>query len=357
MITGLDLVQLQLLIAEGAPLPEEARHPVVRGHAIEARLYAEDPSDDYRPAPGPVHAFRVPPDAGARVDSGVEDGTVVSPFYDPMLAKVVAHENDRAAALRSLRWTLRNARIHGTRTNRHLLVAILEHPEFQAGDIDTGFLDRHPPADLVSARASRDELRLAAIAAVLAARASSARDASVLASVPAGWRNNRSQLQTRTYETAAITLTVGYAFDRAPRIEVDGEAVPCEVVQTSPDAVVLVVDGVRRRFEVSQIGDVVYVDSARSNVQLREVPRFPELDADLPTGSLIAPMPATVARVTVGAGERVAAGALLIVLEAMKMEHQIVAPVAGIVTAVHVAVGDAVDRGTVLAVLDEEGAS
>ncbi|MBL7521022.1 ATP-grasp domain-containing protein, partial [Frankia sp. CNm7] len=150
-ITGLDLVRTQLLVAEGAPLPPELLTARITGHAIEARLYAEDVAAGFGPSTGTVHRFEVPALPGIRVDSGVADGSVVGVHYDPMLAKVIAHGASREQAVRRLAKALDGTRVHGVTTNRSLLVAILREPEFRAGDIDTGYLDRHDPAALGSA--------------------------------------------------------------------------------------------------------------------------------------------------------------------------------------------------------------
>ncbi|MCB0996381.1 MAG: ATP-grasp domain-containing protein, partial [Acidimicrobiales bacterium] len=148
-ITGLDLVALQIEVAQGAPLPDEVRSAGVNGHAIEVRLYAEDPTADYLPTPGTLDRFEVPDAPGLdwlRLDSGVRDGDVISAHYDPMIAKLIVHADTRDDAIRRLAWALRRTLIHGVVTNRELLLGVCDHPEFQAGDIDTAFLERHPPS-------------------------------------------------------------------------------------------------------------------------------------------------------------------------------------------------------------------
>ena len=168
-VTGLDLVELQLLIAEGEPLPPQARAARINGHAIEVRLYAEDVAAGFVPATGTLHRFRIPAAAGIRVDTGFRDGSVVSPYYDAMLAKVIAHARTRADAARRLARALGQAGIHGLTTNRDLLAAILREPEFLAGGTDTGYLTRHEPAAL--AAASPTATATHALAAALARQA------------------------------------------------------------------------------------------------------------------------------------------------------------------------------------------
>ncbi|MFY9470309.1 MAG: biotin carboxylase N-terminal domain-containing protein, partial [Solirubrobacterales bacterium] len=168
-ITGLDLVRLQLLVAAGEPLPAEATDPRRAGHAIEVRLYAEDPASEFLPQTGTLARIELPGDV--RVDSGVRDRSEVSVYYDPMLAKVIAHAPSRQEAARRLAAALRRAKLHGVTTNRDFLVRLLEHPEFLDGSTDTAFLDRHDPAQLGAPLIGDSAARLFAAAAALAARA------------------------------------------------------------------------------------------------------------------------------------------------------------------------------------------
>jgi acetyl/propionyl-CoA carboxylase alpha subunit len=354
-ITGLDLVALQLSVAEGAPLPGAARRPSLTGHAVEARLYAEDPLADFLPVAGTLSRFKVPGARRAgsedvRLDSGVESGDVVSVNYDPLLAKVIAYGATRSEAVRKLATALRRARIHGITTNRDLLVGVLEHPEFAAGRIDTHFLDRNPPAELVR-KVPDSELGWYALAAALAEQCARRQRATVWATTPSGWRNNRSALQTRFYTGENGTVEVGYALGPDGRFDLDGAPVAVEIGAVTPEYVELIVDGVRRHFDVHEDGEVIWVDSARGNVRLERQPRFPQPETLLAEGSLVAPMPGVVVRVDVTTGDRVDKGQSLVVLEAMKMEHTVTAPTRGTVVEVNVTVGHGVDAEAVLIVI------
>ncbi|HVT22649.1 MAG TPA: biotin carboxylase N-terminal domain-containing protein, partial [Mycobacteriales bacterium] len=192
-ITGLDLVRLQILVAAGEPLPQEALEPTISGHAIEVRLYAEDATNEFLPATGDLRAFEIDPDL--RVDSGVEPGSTVSPYYDAMIAKVIAHAPTRDEAAAKLAAGLRRARIHGVTTNRDLLVRILGEDEFLAGATDTAYLERHDPATLGSALLDAAALRRHAAVAALALQAHNRAAAPVWQRMPSGWRNNPSQRQ------------------------------------------------------------------------------------------------------------------------------------------------------------------
>jgi propionyl-CoA carboxylase alpha chain len=343
LVYGVDLVRLQLEVAEGAALP--AAPPAPSGHAVEVRLYAEDA--DYLPQSGVLRRFEI--DGDVRVDSGVESGSVVSPYYDPMLAKVIAHGSSRDEAVRKLVAALRGARIHGLTTNRDLLLKVLTSPAFAAGDTHTGFLAPDGPvgagvpvgtAGVPVGTAGEP----AALAAALALAAANRRRATVLAGLPSGWRNVRSEpRRTRFAELAAEVV-----YDPLP------EGVTA--VSAEPEKVVLERDGVRHTFAIARYDDdgPVYVDHAGGHAVLTPEPRLPEPIEHVAPGSLLAPMPGGVLRIEVAAGDHVSKGQPVLVLEAMKMEHRIAAPADGVVSGVCVEKGQQVEAGAVLAIIQEE---
>jgi propionyl-CoA carboxylase alpha chain len=355
--TGLDLVALQLAIAEGAALDPEPPSP--SGHAIEVRLYAEDPAAGWQPQSGRLDRFTVPGvdarfavgagPAGLRLDSGVEDGTVVGIHYDPMLAKVIAWAPNRTHAATALAGTLTRTKIHGVTTNRDLLVNVLRHPAFLAGDTDTAFFERHRLEALAAPLGTIESTDLAALAAALAVDCAERAHAPVLRAVPSGWRNVASQPQRVAFEGREIA----YRRTRAG-LEAEGFA-GVTLVTATPDHVVLEVDGVRRGFDVALAGEDVYVDSPLGSVRLRRLPRFVDPAEQVAAGSLLAPMPGSVVRLAVAVGDQVRAGDPVLWLEAMKMQHRIDAPVDGIVAELPVAEGQQIDVGAVLAVVAEEG--
>ncbi len=357
-VTGLDLVRLQLLVASGEPLPAEAVDAEVNGHAIEARLYAEDVANDFLPVSGTVHRLDIPRGPGLRVDAGYADGSTVSTFYDAMLAKVIAWAPTRDEAARRLAQSLARARIHGVTTNRDLLVGVLRHPEFVVGRTDTGFLERHDPRALsASAGADRSATRrLHAAAAALAGRAERTARRQVQTSVPAGWRNVVTAPQQVVFAEGEVQTRVGYLLGRhGASVSVDDEALQgVELWDASPTYVDATFDGVRRRFDVDHVGSAVYVDSDLGSSTLAEVARFPPPAPSASLGSLLAPMPGSVVRVLGVPGEPVEAGETLVVLEAMKMEHAIRAPHRGVVGEVRVSVGQQVETGAVLVVVEPD---
>jgi propionyl-CoA carboxylase alpha chain len=365
-VTGLDLVELQLRIAAGEPLPTEAVEARISGHAIEVRLYAEDVPAGFLPVTGPLHRFAFPSAPGVRVDTGFRDGSVVSPHYDAMLAKVIAHGRTRAEAAARLARTLERAEIHGVTTNRDLLTAILREPEFLAGRTDTGYLTRHDPAALSAApggsRGDRDSrgsgfaFALHAVVAALARQAVHRADAPVLATLPSGWRNVRSTAQRVTYRVGGDELAVTYRINANSTVEAAVNDVPLGRLlllhAAGPDRVDLEVDGLRRVYRVHRVQAQTYVDGPNGSSTLTEVPRFGEPDKMAPSGSLLAPMPGLVLRVMAEVGATVVAGQPLIILEAMKMEQTVAAPADGTVAELHAKAGDQVSTGQVLAVVD-----
>ncbi|MFF3754547.1 acetyl/propionyl/methylcrotonyl-CoA carboxylase subunit alpha [Streptomyces sp. NPDC002018] len=362
-VFALDLVALQLSVAEGAALP--AGPPPARGHAVEARLYAEDPSRDWAPQTGALHALDFP-DLGLpggtgprlRVDSGYAGGDTIGIHYDALLAKAVVWAPTRDEALRALRYALRRARVHGPGTNRDLLVRSLEHPDFTEGRFDTEFYERHldaltqpapaPAPAPVPAPVPVPGERYAAIAAALADAAARRTGPAALPARLGGWRNIGAAAQSKTYGEHEVRY-------RATRggFAVEGDEV--RVVAAGPRRVSLETEGVVRHFDVTAYGDEVHVDSAAGAYRLTARPRFTDPTPRAEPGSLLAPMPGTVVRIADGLAEgaRVTAGQPLIWLEAMKMEHRITAPASGTLTALHAAPGRQVEVGALLAVVTE----
>lgn len=348
--TGLDLVELQIAVADGDRLDKEP--PPSKGSAIEVRLYAEDPAKGWQPQAGTVHRFEVP--GQVRVDTGVEDGSVVSIFYDPMLAKVISYAPTRRQAATVLADALARTRIHGLRTNRDLLVNVLRHPAFLQGATDTAFFDTHGLDALATPLADANAVTLSAIAAALADAAHNRSIARVFGAAPSGWRNLASGYQSRTYrDVAGDEVPVRYRFTRTG-VELP-EADGVSLVSAAPGRVVLSISGVERAFDVARYGDQVFVDSPLGPVQLAAVPRFPDPADAVAHGSLLAPMPGSVVRVGAAVGDTVTAGQPLIWLEAMKMEHTIAAPEDGVLAELNVAAGQQVEVGAVLARVESEG--
>ncbi|MDH4309238.1 MAG: biotin/lipoyl-binding protein [Acidimicrobiia bacterium] len=357
LITGLDLVRLQLLVAQGAPLPSEALSPTITGHAIEVRLYAEDAANSFLPVTGTIHRFRFPEMTGLRVDSGVEDGSEISVHYDPMLAKVIVWAPTRVEAAATLASALSRAEIQGSITNRNLLANVLRHPEFVAGATDTHFLERHDPAGLAEGALTDGEVDAGMLAAALAAGAERRLAQKTLSTIPWGWRNSRSKLEETTFGRAGSDHVVGYGFRRDGTLlaAVDGRDLGAAALRScTPNRVTLDIGGHVRTFDLNRRGLHHYVTGPSGEISLIERDRFPAAEIEDEPGSLHAPMPGKVLEVRVSEGDAVAEGDVLVIMEAMKMEHTLRAPFGGTVHHLRVASGDQVEADQVLVVVEED---
>ncbi len=358
MITGLDLVEWQLRVAAGENLPLRQEQVRSRGHAFEARLYAEDPAKDFLPAIGKLRHLR-PPEEGVhvRVDTGVREGDEVSPHYDPMIAKLIAWDETRGGALRRLRRALADYHVAGLATNVGFLAALAAHRAFAGGEVDTGFIERHRAELLPGPQPAPAEVLAVAALAVLLHRADEAAEAAARSQdrhspwhSTGGWRlndDNHHDLAFKDGETA-VPVTVhyrrdGWALDLPQgHIAVQGE-------MGTDGRLVAVIDGVRRTAVVVRNGlELSILLDGRSWRLTLEDPTAAAEDQEDGAGRLTAPMPGRVVQVMVEPGQAVSRGAALMVLEAMKMEHTIAAPADGVVKAVRFAAGDQVTEGTEL---------
>ena len=356
-VTGLDLVRLQILVAQGLPLPVTQDDLMIDGHAIEARLYAEDPANDFLPAVGRIALWEPAALRDVRYDSGVAAGTEVSVHYDPLLAKVIAHAPTRGEAVQRLVRALRLLGIGGVTTNRELLLAVLTHPAFGEGTLDTHFIERHLPPE--ARRVARDHAtdRLHAIAAALYEHEVRRGTGGPLPpSILPGWRNNRWRPQDVSYRVGGEAIEVRYVAAASGRFEVEaaGSASDARVSEVDVHGLALELDGVRRRFTVTADGDTTFVHGPLGTAELTHVARFPLQRREEIAGGCLAPMPGVIRQVRVAPGDRVEKGAVLLVLEAMKMEHQMIAHDPGVVKEVRVEVGQMVDPDTVMIVVEAE---
>ena len=345
-ITGFDLVEWQLRVARGEMLPVHQDAIVATGHAVEARLYAEDPDNGFLPSTGTLTRVRFPAgtafaNGSPRIDSGVETGSAISVFYDPMIAKVIAYGPDRASAIDGLVAALDGCVVDGVRTNRAFLARLVDHPAFRAGAIDTGFIARHE-ADLRTPEGVSDDAVIVAALGV----------APVMSAAPTmferlgDWRLN---LPARRYvdlfrpDGSRVALTITGEV-------VDGLAVPVMATGAFIDDIAVAVDIDGRRVNAIVVADADTVEVRIAGVAARLSRRAPRVAAAEPGGDgrVLAPMPGRVLALDVSVGTAVAVGDRLLVLEAMKMEHRLVAKVAGTVRAVHVGEGDQVGDGMVL---------
>ena len=353
-ITGLDLVREQLRIAEGEELGYGQSDLAIDGHAIEARLYAEDPTRNFLPSPGAIEVWRPAPGGLARFDSGVESGSEVSVEFDPMIAKVIAHAPTRREAAAKLARALEQTALQGLRHNRDFLVATLREPAFLAGDTTTDFIERIDPPRRRELDAQ--SLSDAVIAATMAAQAAHRANAKVLAAFRSGWRNSMMPPERTKFRRADDEITVSYRSQRDGTFQVTlGEDEPRTVAVFSVEGgqVDLEIDGRRLQLAITGLEDRWLIHGTDFDVELTELPRLPPPSLLEIKGGLTAPMPGNVLATHVQQGDDVREGQLLLILEAMKMQHRIVAPFDGSVKELHVNEGDQVDNGALLVMLEE----
>ncbi len=364
-ITGLDLVEMQLRVAAGEPLGIAQEDVQAVGHALEVRLYAEDPANDYLPQTGTVHRFVVPSAPDVRIDSGIEDGSTVTRFYDPMLAKLVVHTPDRATSVERMTWLLRHSTVLGVTTNLDFLADVVSHPVFASGEITTGFLAEHLP-DWQPTH-TPPELLLAATVALqrhheAQPSGSGNQDRHSPWRALGPWRTGQVggwRVRLRDGEREHVLDITGRGGEYALRRE-DDEEIRARV---RPDprrtAAVAPTDGALLHLELADHevparvvvdGETIWAHVVGATRRLRAVPATRHADAAMAAGiaTFTSPMPGSVIEVAVAEGDHVPAGTTLVVVEAMKMENPVKAPVAGTVTALHVAVGDGVDADATL---------
>ncbi len=351
-VTGIDLVREQLRVAAGEQLGYGQTEVTFTGHAIEVRLYAEDPASGFLPAAGTLSAYEPAASPAVRWDSGVVAGSVVGVSFDPMLAKVIAHAPTRSDAAGRLALALERLHLGGVTTNRDFLVATLRHRAFLDGDTTTDFIDRHAPAPPT---ADADELRRLATVAAMWVQHENRAKALVWTHLPSGWRNARLPMQRVVLAHGDQTLDVEYRSCRdGSFVTGDGRAV--RVHHCDDGTIDVEIDGRRSAHRVTRAGDRLFVQTPTTTVAFDVVPRFVVPGAEEAGGGLSAPMPGVVLDVRVGVGDAVEAGQTLVVLEAMKMEHHMKAPASGVVVEVRVAAGQRVDTGDRLLLIETDEA-
>jgi len=353
-ITGLDLVEWQLRVAAGEPLPKRAEELGINGHAIEARIYAEDPARDFRPSTGVLWHLKAPEESEhVRVDTGVRANDAVIIDYDPMIAKLIVWDRDRETAVRRLRTALAEYQIAGVTTNIALLSAIAAHPEFGAGQLDTGFIARHTAELMPGSLPAPREALAAAVLRVLSDRQREVGERAAASGDPwspwnqmTSWRMNGAGYQDLVFQEGESEIAVRVHPNRDGSFRVE---MPDGMVELSGTADQPRVDGVQTRVSAVRLGDAITVFSAGLAHHLKLIdllaPRGAEEEA---VGRLTAPMPGRIVQVLTEKGAAVKRGAALLILEAMKMEYTISAPSDGKVEEVRYAAGDVVEEGAEL---------
>ena len=360
MITGLDLVEWQLRVADGEPLPLQQAQLAIHGHSIEARIYAEDPDRGFLPSTGKLVHLE-PPHASAhvRIDTGVEQGDAITPFYDPMIAKLIVHDSDRPAALARMRDALAHYRIVGVANNVEFLGRLVATPSFANADLDTALIEREHDALFPPPAAPGDDVwRIAALAELAreaAPRPGGAAHADAMSSPWAahdGWRLNGRAVRQLAFRLGETTTSVGATAldDGRWSLGLGGDAVIASATLHGTSGVIATLDGRRVAATVVVQGERRHVFVAGHTFPLVLIDPLAGEGADHEEegAGLMAPMPGKVIALLARPGAMVEKGTPLLVLEAMKMEHTISAPHAGTVKAFRFAAGDQVDEGVSL---------
>jgi 3-methylcrotonyl-CoA carboxylase alpha subunit len=362
-ITGLDLVEWQLRVAAGERLPDEWRTLRIGGHAIEARLYAEDPTHDFLPSIGRIRHL-VLPEAGPhlRIDSGIRAGDAITVHYDPMIAKLIVWDRDRRSAVRRLRAALSQTAIAGVSNNTGFLATLSGLADFEVANLDTGFIARNEAALLHEPAPDGVATALAAFGLLLARQAAAKRQAEISADPHSPWaatngfRLNRPagdvlrfSIGTRAFELPIVHRPRGF------ELEIDGEPVPVEGAQGDDGKLSATIAGTKRTGYFLADGQAfdLFVDGRQYRVALPDP--LAGGTAEAASGGLAAPMPGTIRGLLAEAGDHVEKGQALVILEAMKMEHTIRAPSAGTVRSLNCAEGAMVEAGTLLVEFEPEG--
>ncbi len=355
LVTGLDLVELQIRIASGEPLPFGQEDLRQSGHAVECRVYAEEPGKGFLPSTGTILDWHLPDVPGLRVDSGVETGSEVSVHYDPLLAKVITHGASRSEAVQRMLRALERMSVLGVATNIDLLRRLLSHREFQKGRLSTDFIQKKFPPRTLASNPGPEVAELAALVATAWAYQQRRAAAKILPAIPSGWRNNPYREQRVSYRVGDRTVTVDYHVERPGELSLrvdGGESRVARIHELEGPRITLSVDGHRRRFRLARQGETFFIHLAPRVVQLQRIPRFPLQDDLESRDGCQAPMPGKITKILVSAGEKVEKGAPLLVLEAMKMEQTVAAPTNGIVQEILVGEGRQVEGGQLLVRLE-----
>ena len=363
-VTGFDLVRWQIDVANGLPLPVRQEEVTTNGHAIEVRLYAESPAEDFLPTFGHLYTYE-PSDmvTDVRYEHGVETGSDVTTFFDPMLAKVITHASTRGEAAARLRRALAAMAIHGVTVNRDYLVDVLGDIDFLAGATTTRFVADHPPRPGLSLSEADEQAHLVAVTLVRSVR--SRRTDTRWSFARSGWRNMGQQLQSIAFESSASSdagdrhdVTYTWQSETQATVYRDGQAwsarvLACTSVDETADRITVELNGLTATIRVHSIGEHSWCNSPAGQTAWTELPRFPPTTIAASAGGPIAPVPGRIVAVRVAVGQAVVAGDTLVVMEAMKMEHKIEASTAGVILEVRCAVGDQVDAKQLLVVLGD----
>ncbi len=359
-VTGLDLVRLQIEVAQGNPIPFRQEDIQQCGHSIEVRFYAEDPANNFMPVNGKILDWIPSNSEGLRYDTGIESGSEISTYYDPMIAKVIGTGKNRTEAINRLRKGLQETVCTGFTTNKNFLIAILENEDFQKGDFDTHFLDKK--FKYAGEQYPQETLDILTCALIHYRFLQRQQERTIAQGVPSGWRNNAYQPQKETYSYHGFEFPIAYT-SKGSALEISfaeknfTSYCPQSTVDSRPwtNPLTLEINGIRRNFFISQNGHQYFVQSPQlGQIVLNSVDRFPNPNEETVKGGYIAPMPGEIITVLVKPGDTIKSGDALLKMISMKMESTIEAHSDGEVEEVYVTDKQFVEAGTLLLKMKEE---
>ena len=348
-VTGKDLVYEQLRIARGEELGYEQEDISWEGSSIEARLYAEDPANEFLPATGTLIAYETDEDIDARWDTGIEQGSVIGTDFDPMLAKVIAKGKNRTDAANKLALALQSLHIGGVVTNRDFLVASLRSKHFHKGQTTSDFIEKAKPQRSVILKGQ--QLEQVVTAAALWIQGENRNNASLLKDAPSGWRNSRLPRQKIIFEYSDKEINVTYKSNRDGSFDLN-ENTKANIIKWTYGGIDLEVNNTRFFSKVTRKNDDLVIHGPWGDALLKILPRFTLPGSELQAGGLVAPMPGKVIDLKVKVGSKVKKGDTLVILEAMKMEHQVKAIEDGKVTQVLIKQDDQLENGALLMIVE-----
>ncbi len=348
-VTGLDLVQLQIEVAEGKALTIQQQDIRHNGYALECRLYAEDTANNFLPTTGKILSWQTPELDGLRYDSGIASGSEISIYYDPMISKVIAHGTDRASAIRKMNYALRNLVCLGTTTNHSFLLDVLERSEFATGNYDTHFIANH--MDMAnSGHHSVVDINYALIAATLHRWQQNETERTGLKNIQANWRNNFYQPTSISFSIADEKYKVQYSIAAdAFHFRINEQDFLVKLISAEASKVSAEIDGRLSHFNLAINHDRYYVQHFNfSQITLQLAERFPVSEKEKVKGGYSAPMPASVVKILVAVGQEIKSGQSLLIISSMKMENTIIAEEDGTISDVYVAEGENIEAGKLL---------
>ena len=351
MVTGVDLVKEQLKIADNQSMQLNQKDIRTNGHAIEARIYAEDPSNNFLPSTGTLFANDINKNKGIRWDTGIKKGMNVNTDFDPMIAKVIAHGKNRKDATEKLTSELESVHFGGFNNNIEFLRNILISKEFLEGKTTTDFIDLYKPQTEINL--SDDELNSLAISAALWLQGANRDNANTLKNIPSGWHNARLPFQKVNFTLADQEISIEYKRQRNGTYKIANGSLAI-IHNWNNASLDIELDGVRNQWKITQFENSLLVQFSKGNKLLRLVPRFVSPDIEVREGSMISPMPGKVLKVMVKEGDFVEIGDQLVVIEAMKMNHTVTAYQNGLVEQLFISEGQQLELGANLMIINDD---